>query len=101
MKEIIKYNELLDLYSTLLTQKQVQYLTLYFFEDYSFNEIADKYKITKAAVYDSINKAKKQLIFWESKLNLQYKKEQRNNLYSEITDVKLKKKLKSLEEKKI
>lgn len=76
-----KYIDLFDLYSSLLTDKQINYFILYFFEDYSLNEIAILKKISKTAVFDAINKIINHLNKFESKLLILKKQELREKLY--------------------
>lgn len=70
-----KYNCLYDLYGDLLTPKQQEYYTSYYFEDLSLSEIASIYNISRNAVYDQLNKIYELLDYYESKLNLRAKTE--------------------------
>ena len=47
---------------------------MYFEEAYSFSDIAEKYSITRQAVFDNIKRGTKQLDDYEKKLNI-YSKE--------------------------
>ena len=69
-KERLKYIDLFDLYSSLLTKHQINILNDYLFEDYSMVEIASNYKVSKSAISDIINRSLKQLSSYESKLKL-------------------------------
>jgi len=73
-KEIL--NELFDLYQVLLTEKQINYFELYYKEDYSLNEIAEIYLVSRNAVFDHLKKVEEHLFSYEEKLGLlkQYKK---------------------------
>jgi predicted DNA-binding protein YlxM (UPF0122 family) len=52
-----KYISLYDIYKLELTEVQREVFELYYFEDYSLNEIAEVRKSTRAAVHDSIKKS--------------------------------------------
>ena len=61
---------LLAFYGGMLTDKQRQVLTLHCEEDLSQQEIADQLSITRQGVFDTLAKAKKQLMGYEAKLGL-------------------------------
>ena len=63
-------SQLLDLYGSLLTEKQRQIMNLYYDEDLSITEIAEDMGISRAAVHDAIKVAEKALTDYEKKLNL-------------------------------
>lgn len=63
-----QFNELLDLYGTLLTTRQLEVMTLYYQEDLSYQEIADELKISKSAVYDIIKRVSNNLLEMEEKI---------------------------------
>lgn len=84
MKEVLKSSQLIDFYGKLLTEKQYQYLIDYYFNDLTIVEMADKYKISKNAIFDSIKKSIKELEWYESKLNLIASFEKRINLYKNL-----------------
>lgn len=71
---------LIDLYQELLTEKQSEIMHSYYFEDYSLSEIAENLDITKQAVKDSIDKARKSLVKFEDVLHLASKSEKFNQL---------------------
>lgn len=50
------YNQLFDLYGDLLTDKQQSYFKLYYFEDYSLQEIAEVFEVSRNAVFDQLKK---------------------------------------------
>ncbi len=62
--------ELIDLYATLLSDRQQRVLDLYYNQDLSLGEIAEDVGISRQGVRDSIKKAEKELYFFESKLHL-------------------------------
>ncbi|UNT94218.1 sigma factor-like helix-turn-helix DNA-binding protein [Allobaculum sp. Allo2] len=52
----LEANDLFDLYSLLLSPRQQEVLSLYFQEDFSLSEIRENLGISKAAVYDALQK---------------------------------------------
>ena len=72
-KERLKYIELFDLYSNLLTKHQVNILEDYLFNDFSMVEISSNYHVSKSAVSDIVNRSLKQLSTYENKLKLNSK----------------------------
>ncbi len=62
--------ELIDVYATLLSERQQRVLDLYYNQDLSLGEIAQDVGISRQGVRDSIKKAEKELSFFESKLHL-------------------------------
>lgn len=65
-----KYNHLYAYYGSLLTEKQQEYFTSYYFDDMSLSEIASMYDISRNAVYDQLKKIYKLLDYYEEKLML-------------------------------
>lgn len=61
---------LLDFYGEMLTQKQRDFIDLYYNEDLSLSEIAENEGISRQGVRDSIKRAENQLFEMESKLHL-------------------------------
>ncbi len=52
----LRMNYLFDFYQSLLTNKQRNYLELFYLEDYSLSEIADTFNVSRQAVYDNIRR---------------------------------------------
>ena len=61
---------MLDFYGEMLTQKQRDFIDLYYNEDLSLAEIAENEGISRQGVRDSIKRAENQLFEMESKLHL-------------------------------
>lgn len=70
-------NALFDFYEPLLTKKQMEYVALYYRDDYSLGEIAENYHVSRQAVYDNIKRTEKILEGYEEKLHL-YRNFQQN-----------------------
>jgi len=77
-------NQLFDLYGQLLTEKQRSYFMLYYFEDYSLQEIAEVFEVSRNAVFDHLKKAEEHLISYEDTLKCHDKKEKRAVLLDTI-----------------
>lgn len=65
-----RMNALFEFYATLLTEKQMNYMELYYADDYSLGEIAEEYGVSRQAVYDNIKRSGKLLEEYEKKLHL-------------------------------
>ena len=75
MENMIYYNELYDLYESLLTDKERQTFVDYYQEDLSLAEIANNRKVSRSAVSKNINNVLDKLKYYESHLRLYLKKE--------------------------
>ncbi|MDR3257709.1 MAG: hypothetical protein LBT17_02825 [Mycoplasmataceae bacterium] len=96
-KEIIKYSELLVHYHKLFTKKQLAYLHDYFFNDLSFQEVANKYHVSSVAVADSVKHSKTLLDEYENKLCLYRKTNARAKVYNQIKEKSIREKLLQIE----
>lgn len=76
---------LVDIYGAMLTEKQRDFLSLYYDEDLSLAEIAANEGITRQGVRDAIKRAEAQLLEMESKLG--FEKRMRENL-EKIDDIR-------------
>ena len=79
----LRMNYLFDFYQSLLTNKQRNYLELFYLEDYSLSEIADTFNVSRA-VYDNIRRTGDLVEDYEKKLELYQKFEQRREIYDEM-----------------
>jgi len=73
MVEITKkthINRLLDIYGRLLTKKQFDIMSDYYYADLSLSEISEYRKISRTAVLDSINQSTKKLENYEEKVGI-------------------------------
>ena len=61
--------KLIDCYGKLLTSKQYEIMTNYYFDNLTLSEIGDNFGISRQAVNDCINKSIKILENFEDKLN--------------------------------
>lgn len=84
MDRIYYITLLMDFYGELLTEKQRQVMSGYYFDDCSLNEIAQEHCITRQAVQDMIKRSEKLLEQYEAKLLLVDKYLSRCELKAEI-----------------
>jgi predicted DNA-binding protein YlxM (UPF0122 family) len=68
--ENLKINRLIDVYGELLTSKQLDITTSYFYDNLTFSEIGDNFGISRQAVNDCINQSVKALENYEDKLKI-------------------------------
>lgn len=82
----MRLNRLFDFYHPLLTTKQKEYMTLYYFEDYSLAEIAQFSDVSRQAVYDNLKRTEQVLETYEDKLRLYEKFKQRTKLLEVLNE---------------
>ena len=75
MEDVVYYNELYDLYGELLTDKQRKYFEDYYFNNYSFSEMALEYDISRNAVFKQIHIVTDRLQEYEDILKLKSKRD--------------------------
>lgn len=73
----IEMGILIDFYGSLLTQKQLAYMNMHYYDDMSLAEIADIEKISRQAVHDTLKRAEQTILDYEDKLKFSavYKKQ--------------------------
>ncbi|MCD2256236.1 putative DNA-binding protein [Agrilactobacillus fermenti] len=79
-----RINELFDFYGMLLTQKQHEYIRLYYRDDYSLGEIATHFAVSRQAVYDNIHRTEQILNNYEQKLHLYQRYQNENHLLQQM-----------------
>lgn len=92
LEKTIKITLLFDYYGALLTNKQRKIFDLYYFQDLSLAEAAEKLDVSRQAVYDHLQRGEKLLNQYENKLGLAGKA---NNIRNKIDDILKKLKLNS------
>lgn len=96
MEEVLYFNELYDLYSGLLTDKQREYYEDYYFNDLSFSEMAENYDVSRNAIFKQIHIVTDKLKEYESILKLLEKRKKLENIIENSSDESLKKQLEEL-----
>ena len=86
MEERFLISSLLDIYGSLLTDKQILIMDLYYNEDYSLQEISEHTKSSRQAVFDIIKRCNKLLKHYEEKLGFCQKLNQREEKINYIID---------------
>lgn len=79
-----RMNALFEFYAALLTDKQMNYIELYYADDYSLAEIADEFGVSRQAVYDNIKRTEKILETYEMKLHMYSDYIVRNEIFDEM-----------------
>lgn len=88
LEKTTRLNMLYDFYHSLLTKKQMEYMELYYREDYSLAEIANHNDVSRQAVHDTIRRTEQHLEMYEKKLQLYFKFNERKKLLTRL-DTKL------------
>lgn len=83
----IYINNLLDFYESLLTNRQLEILNLYYRKDYSMSEVAETLNISKAAISEAVRNTVAQIIKYEEKLKLFQNFQKRLTLYQNLEDL--------------
>ncbi len=81
-----RMNALFEFYSTLLTEKQMNYMELYYADDFSLGEIAEEYEVSRQAVYDNIKRTEKILEDYEMKLHMYSDYIVRSQIFDQILE---------------
>ena len=89
MDELVYYNDLYDLYKSLLTDKQQAYFEEYYFNNLSLSEISENYDISRNAVSKQLSVIRDKLDEYEKKLRLYEKKNEILNIADEKTKDKI------------
>ena len=96
MDDIIYYNDLYDLYSGLLTEKQRLYFENYYFDNLSFAEMAENYNVSRNAVFKQLKITKDRLEEYERILKLLEKKKIVEKIVDNLEDETIKAQLDNL-----
>lgn len=79
-----RMNALFEFYAALLTDKQMNYIELYYADDYSLAEIAEEFAVSRQAVYDNIKRTEKILEDYEMKLHMYSDYIVRSQIFEEL-----------------
>jgi predicted DNA-binding protein YlxM (UPF0122 family) len=80
IEKTTQMNLLYDFYHGLLSEKQQQYMQLYYLDDLSLSEIAEHYDVSRQAVFEQIKRAEHMLIKCEETLQLLTKHQRRTEI---------------------
>ena len=81
-----RMNALFEFYAELLTDKQMNYIELYYADDYSLAEIAEEFQVSRQAVYDNIKRTEKILEDYEMKLHMYSDYIVRSQIFDQIIE---------------
>ena len=81
-------NELFTLYQELFTDKQKEYFKMYYFDDYSLQEIAENCNVSRNAIHDLLKHVETYLNQYEGKLGLLKQKRKRLELLEKFEKTK-------------
>ena len=70
MSKNLGYSILLDVYGSLLTEKQLEMMQLYYDEDLSLSEIGEQFGISRQGVHDSLKRSEQSLDELEERLGI-------------------------------
>lgn len=93
MEEKVRISILLELYGKLLTEKQYEFMDLYYNQDLSLSEIGDNNDITRQAVRTILLKSKKKLEEFENQLKFMQKEEKIKKCIEELEETNADKKI--------
>ena len=96
MEKMLYLNSLFDIYKDLLTDKQQKYFMDYYFNNLSLAEIAEKYNVSRNAIFNQLKIIEEKLFFYEKKLKMYDKKMKINDIIELIDNKEIKKILESL-----
>ena len=100
MAKNLAFGTLLDLYGSLISDKQYEAMDYYYNQDLSLSEIGELLDISRQAVRNNIKKGEENILEYENKLGLYAKLEETHNII-EKAPLKLKKVNKELENKEL
>lgn len=86
MEKNVKIAILLDIYGSLLTEKQYKLLDDYYNKDLSLSEIGENENITRQAVRDNLLKGENNLFEYEAKLGLMKKQEKQEDNIKKLSE---------------
>lgn len=79
LKKMVEISNLLDVYGSLLTQKQFDLMNQYFNEDMSLGEIGENLSISRQAIFDTLKRSQTLLYEYEEKLGFLKTLESKHN----------------------
>ena len=98
MEDFVYYNNLFDVYSNLLTDKEKEAFRDYYQEDLSLSEIADSKSISRSAVQKMVKTVIEKLSYYEEMLHLYKEHEMLRKLLTVDNIEEIKNKIKDIVE---
>lgn len=89
MNDVFYLNDLFDIYGELLTDRQRDYFKDYYFNNMSYGEIADKYNISRNAIYKQLGSATEKLNELEDILNIYKNNKKIREIIGNCSDKKI------------
>ena len=89
MNDVFYLNDLFDIYGELLTDKQKEYFKDYYFNNMSYGEIADKYNISRNAIYKQLSSATDKLNELEDILKIYKNNKKIREIINNCSDKKI------------
>ena len=96
MEKDFEIIELFEIYKGLLTKKQVEIFSAYYYYDLSLSEIAEPDGNTRQSVYSTVNKVKKKLLEFESLLGVAKKDRELTALANQVESESISLKIKEI-----
>lgn len=96
LEETIKLNQLYDIYNQLLTDKQREYFSYYFKDNYSLSEIAEILDVSRNAVHLQIKNVVNNLEDLDEKLGIIEQNKKINKLLKTLEKEKLSEETKAI-----
>ena len=81
-----RMNALFEFYAALLTDKQMNYIELYYADDYSLADIAEEFGVSRQAVYDNIKRTDNIIEDYEMKLQMYSDYIVRSQIFDDIME---------------
>ena len=70
VKKVIRVGKLFSFYGSLLTDRQQEFVELYYYHDLSLGEIAEEKEISRQAVFDNLKRSEEALENYEDELGM-------------------------------
>ncbi|MDU2418232.1 YlxM family DNA-binding protein [Negativicoccus succinicivorans] len=84
LKKLVWHGELLATYGALLAERPRQCMELYYNDDYTLAEIADRLGVSRQAVHDNLQRALRDLEQYEAALKLVEDQKQRREVMARM-----------------